>query len=72
MKYPEKDNRTQEIIEEILHIQTLSYNGWFGGLSRKIKVDQLHSELDKMGYGGDRPPRQWKQFNNGKPKPNRE
>lgn len=64
MTWPEtdKDNNTQEIIEEILRIQRLPWSNWLGGWARKIRVDELHSKLDEMGYGGDRPPRSWKMF----------
>lgn len=68
MSWPEedKDNKTQEIIDEILHIQSLKWNGWFSAFGRKLRVDTLHTKLDKMGYGGDRPPRSWNQYSVGK------
>lgn len=68
MIWPEedKDNKTQEIIDEILYIESLPWNGWFSGLGRKIRVEKLHSKLDEMGYGGDRPPRNWKMFTGNK------
>ena len=70
MHYPETDNRVYEILEEISYIQRLKWNGWFSALGRQIKVDKLHAELDKMSYGGDRPPRSWSHYNAGKPNPN--
>jgi hypothetical protein len=68
MSWPEedKDNNTQDIIEEIIQIQNLKWNGWFSALGRKIRVDTLHAKLDKMGYAGDRPPRTWNQYTVGK------
>ena len=61
MKQPDRDNRTHEILEEIQKIQSLQYENWIAALARKIKVESLHAELDKMGYRGDRPPRTWNQ-----------
>lgn len=69
MNYPDKDNRTEEIINEILHIQSLTYVNWISALGRKLRVDSLHKELDDMGYCADRPPRQWSHLNVGKNKP---
>ena len=59
MNFPDQDNKVFEIIEEIESIQKLPYNGWFGTLGMKIRLDELHTQLDNMGYAGDRPPRKW-------------
>jgi hypothetical protein len=69
MHYPEKDNRLNEILQEIETIQSKPHNGWFTALGRQIKVDKLHAELDQMGYRGDRPPRSWSHFKVGKLNP---
>ena len=60
MKYYDQDNRVFEILEEIQRIQSTPYISWFKALGNQIKVDKLHTELDQMGYAGDRPPRVWR------------
>lgn len=68
MHYPKEDtdNKTAEIIEEILYIQRQPYMNWISALGRKVRVESLHQQLDDMGYAGDRPPRSWNQFRVGK------
>lgn len=64
MHYPKEDtdNKIADIIQEILYIQRQPYVNWISAWGRKIKVDSLHQKLDEMGYGADRPPRNWNQF----------
>jgi len=54
--------RIIEIIDEIETIQASQYQNSISALGKKIKVDRLHEELDKMGYEGERPPRTWNQI----------
>jgi hypothetical protein len=58
----ERQERIIEIIDEIETIQASQYQNWISALSKKHKVDILHEELDKMNYGGERPPRTWNQI----------
>ena len=60
--YIERQERIIEIIDEIETIQASQYQNWISALSKKHKVDILHEELDKMDYGGERPPRTWNQI----------
>jgi hypothetical protein len=57
MNYPDTDNRLYEIIEEIQSIHNMPYKDILNAFMRQWKIDKLHAELDKMKYGGDRPPR---------------
>jgi len=58
----EQEKRIIEIIDEIETIQTSQYQNSISALGKKIKVDRLHEELDKMEYEGKRPPRTWNQI----------
>ncbi len=58
--------KVEEIIKEIIKIQSLPYQNWVSALSRKVKVDELHKRLDKLNYIGPRPPRVWNQLLNSK------
>ena len=57
-----QQERIIEIIDEIKTIQASQYQNSISALGKKIKVDRLHEELDKMGYEGERPPRTWNQI----------
>ena len=58
----EQEERIVEIIDEIETIQASQYQNSISALGKKIKVDRLHEELDKMDYEGERPPRTWNQI----------
>jgi len=58
----ERRERIIKIIDEIESIQSSKYQNWISALSKKHKVDILQEELDKMNYGGERPPRTWNQI----------
>jgi len=58
----ERRKRIIKIIDEIESIQSSKYQNWISALSKKHKVDILQEELDKMNYGGERPPRTWNQI----------
>lgn len=47
------------IIDKILEIQKQPYVNWISSLSRKNEVENLHEQLDKFGYEGPRPPKDW-------------
>ena len=57
-----QQERIIDIIDEIETIQASQYQNSISALGKKIKVDRLHEELDKMGYEGERPPRTWNQI----------
>lgn len=57
-----QEERIIEIIGEIETIQSSQYQNSLSAWSKKLKVDRLHEELDKMNYEGERPPRTWNQI----------
>jgi hypothetical protein len=54
----------QKIIDEIREIQQEPYMNSISALGKKIRVERLHAELDRLGYTGERPPLQWNQLHN--------
>jgi hypothetical protein len=57
-----REERIIEIIDEIETIQASQYQNSISALGKKIRVDRLQEELDKMNYEGERPPRTWNQI----------
>lgn len=53
--------RIEQILLEINEIQAKPYQNWISAWSRKIKVNNLHKELDSLNYEGPRPPKTWVQ-----------
>jgi hypothetical protein len=58
----QQEQKIMEIIDEIETIQSSQYQNSISALGKKIRVDRLQEELDKMGYEGERPPRTWNQI----------
>ena len=64
-------NQINQIIDEIKKIQASPFENSISALGRKIRVEQLHADLDKLDYRGERPPLKWNQLseeNNGNKK----
>jgi hypothetical protein len=59
-----ENDAVQKLIDEIKAIQQLPYLNSISALSRKIMVQKLHAEIDKLGYSGERPPVEWNQLHN--------
>jgi hypothetical protein len=57
-----QEEKIEEIIDEIETIQSSQYQNSISAWSKKVRVDNLHDKLDKMGYEGERPPRTWNQI----------
>jgi hypothetical protein len=57
MRYPDTDNKLQEILGKIEDIHSKPFDGWVSAIFRQLRLDSLHSELDKIKYYGDRPSR---------------
>ena len=56
--------QVQKIIDEIREIQQEPYMNSISALGKKIRVEKLHAELDRLGYMGERPPLHWNQLFN--------
>ena len=55
-------NQINQIIDEIKKIQASPFENSISALGRKIRVEQLHADLDKLDYRGERPPFRWNQL----------
>lgn len=50
---------TEEIVETLTNIHSTPFTGKISTAIKFKKIKQLHDELDRRSFDGDRPPRQY-------------